>query len=428
MRLPSDPETAAEHACWWLLAAAVILSALVATPAGDTFRLPKDAVVRSAAIALISIAALFAIWVRYPDWLRLGRSRWLVIPVAVVAWTLITFAFAENHRTAIAAVVDALASVTLFLFAVVLLRRRSVLAFGLVALPAALVNVVVIVLQWRHVWEPFIYTIDVPDRLRRTAMIGNPDDVGMYFAPVVIAAAALAIATKRPIRFVAALVAMLGIGAVVIAQTLTALAAIGVGLVAMLIVLFRRRALAAVALLVVAGGVVLFVSEPGHRLTEMATQLRHGQVPVAISGRAVMASTAIEMFKDAPLFGVGPGNFAWEFFPYKLKVEERTPALRSVMQENAGEAHNDHLQMLAEGGVPGYAIYVIALIALAAISFREGDDDRARFARFAALPLAVTFAVLGLASFPLHVASARTIFLFAAAAATAWSHEREADA
>ncbi|HEX8154308.1 MAG TPA: hypothetical protein VF698_14335, partial [Thermoanaerobaculia bacterium] len=66
MRLPADPETAAEHACWWLLAAAVILSALVATPAGDTFRLPKDAVVRGAAIVLLSIAALFSMWVRYP--------------------------------------------------------------------------------------------------------------------------------------------------------------------------------------------------------------------------------------------------------------------------------------------------------------------------------------------------------------------------
>ena len=428
MRLPADPETAAEHACWWLLAAAVILSALVATPAGDTFRLPKDAVVRGAAIVLLSIAALFSMWVRYPDWLRLGRNRWLSIPAAAVAWTLVTFAFAENHRTAVAAVVDALASVTLFLFAVVLLRRRSLVAFAVVALPAAIVNAVIIVLQWRHVWEPFLYTTEIPDRLRRTAMIGNPDDVGMYFAPVVIAAAAIAIATKRPIRVAAALVSVLGIGAVVIAQTLTALAAIGAGLVAMLIVLFRRRALAAVALLVVAGGVLLFVSAPGQRVTEMAVQLRHGQVPVAISGRVVMAATALEMFKDAPLFGVGPGNFAWEFFPYKLQVEAERPALRSLMQENAGETHNDHLQMLAEGGIPGYAIYVAALLALAAISFREAGDDRARFARFAALPLAVTFAVLGLAAFPLHVTSARTIVLFAAAAATAWSHEREADA
>ena len=61
-----QPEpSAAERAAWWVLAATVILSALAAVPAGDTFRLPKDAVLRAGAMVLLTIAALETIWSAY---------------------------------------------------------------------------------------------------------------------------------------------------------------------------------------------------------------------------------------------------------------------------------------------------------------------------------------------------------------------------
>jgi O-antigen ligase len=56
--------------------------------------------------------------------------------------------------------------------------------------------------------------------------------------------------------------------------------------------------------------------------------------------------------------------------PYRSAIEERHPDWIQVTRESFGEAHNDHAQLLAETGIPGYALFIVFLIAIARVTFR----------------------------------------------------------
>ena len=347
------------------------------------------------------------------------RGRWIFFPIAAVGWTLIAFAFGRNYVLGAHSVLDVLAAAVIFVFMVVTARRRSLWILAALFVPAIL-NALVLLLQELHLWEPFTYTVQLPERLRRTGYIGNPDDVGMYFAPVAIAAVAVLLAARGWLRVLATVTAIAAIGAIGISQTLTAFGALAAGLATLALVALRRKAPIALAAIVVAGGIALMTTPAGFRIREMGMQVGRGHFPPTLAGRAVATLSAVEMFRDAPLLGVGPGSFAWEYFPYRLRVDDRWPELRGLAQENFGEAHNDHAQLMAETGVVGYLIFLAALVALGAVSFRDGGDERSRYARLVALPTAVTLFVLALALFPLHIAPARMALLFIAATVTAW--------
>src|SRR6185369_5177631 len=79
-------------------------------------------------------------------------------------------------------------------------------------------------------------------------------------------------------------------------------------------------------------------------------------------------------------------------------------------------------QTLAECGVPGYALLVLAILALIRAARRAaGDDERADFARTAVIPLAVALAVLSLAHFPLHLTAPAIMFVYFGALMWGWS-------
>ena len=95
---------------------------------------------------------------------------------------------------------------------------------------------------------------------------------------------------------------------------------------------------------------------------------------------------------------------------------------------NFGEVHNDHLQVASETGLPGYALFLAALVLVASATWRprtvpaEKEDDRSRatFVRLLALPLAVSMFILALAQFPLELVAPTHAYLWAAAAIVAW--------
>ncbi|HEX3581334.1 MAG TPA: hypothetical protein VH087_06205, partial [Thermoanaerobaculia bacterium] len=162
------------------------------------------------------------------------------------------------------------------------------------------------------------------------------------------------------------------------------------------------------------------------RLQAVVGQFRAGDYAEATSGRVTPFLAAADMAKAHPLLGVGPHGFAWEYFPYKIKVEKEHPKLARAYAHifNFSEVHNDHLQLIAECGIVTYVLLLLAVIGVVARAQRTGGhEDRSAFARTAALPLAIAMGVLCLAHFPLHLTAPALMFVYFGALIYGWSDE-----
>ena len=83
---------------------------------------------------------------------------------------------------------------------------------------------------------------------------------------------------------------------------------------------------------------------------------------------------------------------------------------------NWGEVHNDHLQVAAETGLPGYALFLLAIgIGSGIVAVDDARGRRviaeATFARAFRWPLATAVFVICLAQFPLELAAPRLMML-----------------
>ena len=65
-------------------------------------------------------------------------------------------------------------------------------------------------------------------------------------------------------------------------------------------------------------------------------------------------SCAIEMFKDRPFFGFGPGTFAFEYARFQ---EPENKTIISTNFGNLGNAHSEYLGALSETGIIGFILF-----------------------------------------------------------------------
>ena len=76
---------------------------------------------------------------------------------------------------------------------------------------------------------------------------------------------------------------------------------------------------------------------------------------------------ALEMFKQKPLFGYGPGTYQFEYAPFQLK------RMRTIISTNFGDvgnAHSEYLGAMAEQGLPGALIFIIFAILILNYCFK----------------------------------------------------------
>jgi O-antigen ligase len=139
------------------------------------------------------------------------------------------------------------------------------------------------------------------------------------------------------------------------------------------------------------------------------------------SERLLPFLAAAEMFRDHPLLGVGPGCFRYHFMAYRVALSEKYPAeWTRGWPMNWGAVHNDHLQVAAEAGGVGYALFLTSLGLLVRRSPAE-PASRAEFARALRWPLAAAIFVVCLAQFPLELAAPRLMFLTLGALCVTWN-------
>lgn len=67
-------------------------------------------------------------------------------------------------------------------------------------------------------------------------------------------------------------------------------------------------------------------------------------------------SCAIEMFKDRPVFGYGPGTFSFEYARFQ---EPENLTIISTNFGNLGNAHSEYLGSLSETGLPGLLLMMV---------------------------------------------------------------------
>jgi len=420
-----QPLTVIEQISWLIVALTTISLPLILSPSvKDSFRVPKELFLRASGIALFALA--ICEWI-FDGGVRKKRPpRSLIIVLGtMLLWSVVITLTSTNRTLSVLSLVNLIVAAMFFLATYRGAQDRSlkVLYFALVP---ALVNALIAIAQATGVWTPIPLEIAYGQRLSTTALLGNPDDVGMFLMAPAVAAAALAVVSKRH-RWPAIFLALIFTAGIIASETMGAVIAVGVGI---FLLAFKMRPWPAVVggtLCVLIGlTAVRFSPQRWSILRSDMVSAAHGDIDPFLSGRVPAFLAAWRMFRQHPVIGVGPGCFPFQYFDEKIAVEKEHPWLLNRSVANFGEAHNEHLQCLAEGGLPAYIVFIAALVVLSMITFRAAPShvsETSAFARAMALSLAASVFTLALSSFPFHVAAATTNILFLTAVTTAWGND-----
>lgn len=393
------------EALLWAMMAAVAL--LVVPTARDAFTLPKLLAGEWLVLASLLVLAFGAARRGGVDLGAALRRPAVRAVLPLVAAVLLGWAFSD-HRAhvgeALVPLAVGCAAVAGWSGALPARRLRRLLA-GLL-LPAVLLALLA-ALQFHGVLDPFSFVaVRRATRYGLSSLAGNPGHLAAFLAFACVVGQAVLPTLRAGRRRWLALAALLPVVyALVLTQTLVALAAVAVGsAVVWACLLPRRRALAlAAALLVLAALVVALASPLRGRMSEKAEQLARGEVNVVLTGRLDGWRTALWMLGREPLTGVGHGAYVSEHGSARLALQERGVEFFSGHREPVfANAHNEYLEAAAEWGLVGVAALGWALwLLLAAVrrtAARSGADAALAWGGLAVL------AVLALGHFPFRLA------------------------
>ncbi|MEK6372939.1 MAG: O-antigen ligase family protein [Acidobacteriota bacterium] len=395
----------------------------------DSFRLPKELAFRAEAITLLVLAVWWALSKRR-SWHFEWRRAEMTLPLIIIAWSALTALTSTNRALSAGSLLTIVAAAVIFIATMAAAQSVRIVIVDVVMI-ACCVNAIVVMLQEAKIWNPFKFGEEATAHLSSTAFIGNPNDVGTFLLVPALAAATMVVVTRGARRWIYAAATVVLLGGIVASATRTAIIAYGLSVLVLAFGRSWRAALAIVALVVV----IVFIATSsrttlGRSLRTLPQAAREGRYDVLFSERLPLFLSAIEMVRDHPLVGVGPGCFAFHHMRYRLKIQrEYPPQWTKGWPQNASQTHNDHLQIAAEEGLPGYALFLGALgVGLAAAQRarrrdREEDDRRleAAFARVFLPPFVAGVAVLALAQFPLEIAAPRLMLLTFGGLCVRWS-------
>jgi O-antigen ligase len=166
-----------------------------------------------------------------------------------------------------------------------------------------------------------------------------------------------------------------------------------------------RAGLAVTLVVAVLGTVTLMGGESG--LTRLLGSLNTDD---PTTGRAHFWSVTVDIIKTHPILGIGLGAFSVVYTGY----DSRNGLFRLE------QAHNDYLQVLADGGIVGALLGLFFVISLFRIGFARSESNDGFRRGVATGALAGCFAVLvhSFFDFTLHTTSNALLFLILAALAT----------
>lgn len=416
-----------------LLGAGIILIPVIyASGVVETFRAPKELAFRAEAI-LLALTGVFAATSPRASWRKamaaLPRREWYLL-AAIGIWSVVTTVTSTNRPLSQASLITVAAAMVIYI-ATRLVAPSLGLPVLFVVFIGALINAVVVTLQELRIWNPFVFPADVTDHLQSVGLLGNSNDVGTVLAGPAVVALVAAVALRGWPRALYGSAGAILFAGIFMSRTRTAMVAFAAGMIVAALLRPRKQALSVGALLIVCALVALRPSTGiGQYFRQLIPAARNRDYPTLFSERLVPFLSAIEMVRGHPVTGVGPGCFKYQFMMIRLSLEQRyPPQWTRGWPMNFGETHNDHLQVAAETGLPGYALFAAAILLLAVPSRRAqrlletATTERHRVARAVRTPLAATFLVVAIAQFPLQIAAPRLMFLLLAAVSVSWDHD-----
>lgn len=78
-------------------------------------------------------------------------------------------------------------------------------------------------------------------------------------------------------------------------------------------------------------------------------------------------NSAIEMFKERPITGWGPGTYQFVYAPFQ---RSRDLTIISTNRGTGGNAHSEYLGPLSEQGVPGPLLFIAIILTVSGLAFR----------------------------------------------------------
>ncbi|HEV8117440.1 MAG TPA: O-antigen ligase family protein, partial [Thermoanaerobaculia bacterium] len=205
------------------------------------------------------------------------------------------------------------------------------------------------------------------DREATGAFAGNPGYLA--FVLVLAGVACLGALLLQPRRIFAAAGALgtaICLVGLLVNRNLTSFSAFVAGAAVLLLARFGRRAAVPLgALVLLAGAIVLAYAPMRQRAAEAWGAVRQGDWDHVVTYRLGAWAAAVEMARDRPWTGFGPGTYGEEFVAHRLRAEvaARRRMVNPLATSSYAEAHCDYLQPFAEIGVPG------GLALLAAVFF-----------------------------------------------------------
>jgi len=411
-----------ERALAAVLAAWLLVTAVLTSAGSDHFRLPKELAFRAEAVLLLGLLAWWATAKRRTSTLRRGPEFWLA--VAIAAWAAVTTLTSTNRALSVDSFITIVAAIVIFLAVSLVAQTTSLVAVD-VLMAGCCVNAIVIILQESKIWSPLGTAWGSGTHLASAGLLGNPNDVGTYLVAPAVAAVVVAMVTERKRRWIYACVAVLLTTGIIASATRTAFVALVAALLVFAVFRSRRTAVVVLGLVVVAAAIVAETNTTLSReMRQFASAAQHGDMEQLFSERLVPFLAAIDMARDHPLLGVGPGCFRYHFMRYRVGLFGRYPPRWTAgYPMNWGEVHNDHLQVAAETGLPGYALFLAAIALFAGRRHGKAATPHAAFARAVRWPLAAAIAVVAIGQFPLELAAVRLILITLGALSITWSDE-----
>ncbi|ONI80863.1 polymerase [Saccharothrix sp. ALI-22-I] len=196
-----------------------------------------------------------------------------------------------------------------------------------------------------------LYSLLAAGETRATGPLEDPNDL----AYVLVAALPLLVALRRGVVIaLAATILVAGAAATFSRGGALALTAAPAWLLARRALPLKALAIGAAALTLLGVSAVLFAGPALDRALREKTHIAETNVDT----RELRWQAAARMVADNPVLGVGPGGFRAEYpaASHNAEIDEQSPV-----------SHNMYLEVAAELGVPGFALFA-ALLVLAAVT------------------------------------------------------------